>query len=241
MYILHAHWHPPTRPTETGSAGMLFWAEHGDGLPVKLKPKKGTVQPHPFCAAPEALKPLLAGLERVAEAAEKKLVNLLLPTTKFGPQPSPQLRADWDELVGSEVTGLNAWHVAGLWLSPAPAFTLLTRLADTAALPPQLHLGADVHYWQKAADLVLETLAQQKILPTLAQADAVGKVVHARWLPVLDGPQDGPRLARLLEALPPLCRAEADSPEHAPSPRTIVDTFLNIMTDALARQWGRTL
>lgn len=237
MYVLHAHWHPPTRPTETETAGVLFWAESSEGQLLKLKSKKGTVQPHPFCAAPEALRPLLAALEPVVTAAEKKMVVLLLPTSKFGPQPSPQVQHDWD-FVDSSPPNLTPWLAAGLWLAPAPAFNLLTRLANTGDLPPQLTLGTEVHYWHTAANLVLETLAQQKILPVLAQTDAKGKTFHARWLPVLDGPQDGPRLARLLEAMPPLCRAETDAPDNAPSPRTVLDTFLNTMTDALARRWG---
>ncbi|HRV91947.1 MAG TPA: DEAD/DEAH box helicase, partial [Anaerolineae bacterium] len=61
---------------------------------------------------------------------------------------------------------------------------------------------------------------------------------HARWMPVLDGTQDGPRLGRLIESMPPLCRAETNKPEEAVSPRLILDTFLNTMTDSLARQWG---
>ncbi len=238
MYVLHVHWHPPTRPAETDSAGMLFWAESGEGQP--LKPKKSrTVQAHPFCAAPETLKPLLAGLEPEVTPAEKKLVILLLPTTSFGPQPSPQLGHDWDILETKPPT-LAPWLVAGVWLPPAPAFALLTHLANSEALPSRLRLGADVHYWQTVAALVLETLAQQKILPVLAQADKAGKIFHARWLPVLDGPQDGPRLAQLLEAMPLLCRAETDAPANAPLPRTVLDTFLNTMTDTLARQWGST-
>lgn len=238
MYVLHAHWHPPTRPSDMETAGVLFWAESSEGQPpLKLKSKKGSVQPHPFCAAPEALKPLLAAVDTDVTAAEKKLVVLLLPTTSFGPQPSPQLSYDW-EILDNSPPSFAPWLVAGLWLPPASAFTLLTRLFSSETLPPHLALGADAHYWHTATNLVLETLAQQKLLPVLAQADASGKTFHARWLPVLDGPHDGPRLARLLEAMPPLCRAETDRPENAPTPRTVLDTFLNTMTDALARRWG---
>ncbi|MBN1994683.1 MAG: DEAD/DEAH box helicase [Anaerolineae bacterium] len=99
-------------------------------------------------------------------------------------------------------------------------------------------MGSELRYWQTAANLVLETLAQQKFLPVLAQPDPARLAYDARWLPVLDGPQDGPRLARLLEAMPPLCRAEAETSETAPSPRAVLETFLNTTTDALARRWG---
>ncbi len=214
---------------------MLCWAESSEGQPPKIKAKKGA--PHPFCATPELLKPLLAPLAAEVMLAEKKLVSLLLPSGKSGPQPSPQLQHDWD-MADSTPPVLSPWLVAGLWLPPVAAFNLLTTLAGTEKLPPQLVLGAEAHYWHTVANLVLETLAQQKLLPVLAQADAQGKSYHARWLPVLDGSQDGPRLARLIEAMPPLCRAETDQPENAPAPRTVLDTFLNTMTDALARQWA---
>ena len=138
MYVLHAHWHPPTRPTEMETAGVLFWAESSDGPPpLKIKSKKSAVQPHPFCAAPELLKPLLAGLEAEVTAAERKKVVLLLPTTKFGPQPSPQLGHDWD-ILDRAPPGLAPWLLAGLWLPPASAFRLLLQLANPEKLAPHL-------------------------------------------------------------------------------------------------------
>jgi SNF2 family DNA or RNA helicase len=144
---------------------------------------------------------------------------------------------EWD--LEPTALSLAPWLVGGVWLPPAEAFRLLTRLPGPNQLPPHLALGADVAYWQSVTPLVLETLAQQKLLPLLTLADPKRKIYHARWLPILDGPADGPRLAHLLEAMPPLCRAEGNHLAQAPPPRQVLDTFLNTMTDALARQWGQ--
>ena len=239
MYVLHTHWHPPTTPAETETAGVLFWVETSETQPLKQKGRKSRVaQPHPFCADPKETFQQLLLIHPQIPRGHTKQVSLLLPTTKFGPQPSPQLQHDWDIEDNASPT-LTAWLIGGVWLPPVEAFTFLSNLPSAESMPPQLTLGADSHYWQIVANLTLETLAQQKILPVLAQADASAKSFHARWLPILDGPQDGPRFARLLEAMPPICRAEAKTAGEAPSPRLVLDTFLNTMTDALARQWGQ--
>jgi SNF2 family DNA or RNA helicase len=237
MHVLHAHWHFPTASTESG--GMLFWAEDSEAtLPQKKRRSSKAAPPHPFCADPEAVKQLLNAFDSVVDTSHINWITLLLPALKSRPQPSPQLVHNWEIDDDSSPT-LAAWVVAGTWLSPVDAFYLLTNLPAVQDLPPNLALGSEVRYWQIVTNLVLETLAQQKLLPVLAQPDPDRTAFDARWLPVLDTPQDGPRLARLLEAMPPLCRAEADTPENAPSPRAVLETFLNITTDALARQWGQ--
>ncbi len=243
MKVLHAHWHFPTTPTESG--GMFFWAEDAAMTAPKGGRPTKKVKAHPFCTAPQAVAQWLGEMSSsflVAEEIKRKnshITTLLLPTTKFGPQPSPQLIHDWN-IEDSKPPELSLWSVAGPFLSPLEAFTMLTDLPVSENLPPHLVLGVDCHYWQTVAKLVLETLAQQKMLPLLAPIDANGKNFHGRWLPILDGPYDGSRIARLLESMPPSCRAEADKPENAPSPRRLLDTFLNTMTDTLARQWGQS-
>jgi len=119
------------------------------------------------------------------------------------------------------------------------AFALLTHLPSAENLPAGLIPGRDFQYWQSVSHLVLEILARQKMLPTLARADVAGKSYHARWLPILDGPNDGPRLARLQKEMPPLCRAETTDPAGAPHPRRLLDAFLNVMSDTQTRLWGR--
>jgi SNF2 family DNA or RNA helicase len=239
MHVLHAHWHFPTAPTDSG--GMLFWAENSQAaLPARQTGRRSKkVSPHPFCADPETTKQLLDAFSPMAHRSQINWLTLLLPTTKFGPQPSPSLVHDWDFEDGT-APSLTPWLVAGTWLSPIDAFHLLVNLPTSENLPPHLALGSEVGYWQIVTNLVLETLAQQKLLPVLAQPDPDRAAFEARWLPILDSPPDGPRIVRLLEAMPPLCRTEADTPEHAPTPRAVLETYLNTTVDALARQWGRS-
>ena len=125
---------------------------------------------------------------------------------------------------------------------------MLVDLPEIEAEKRQFTLGADAHYWGCVADLILEALAAQKLVPVLAMADPAGNVFHARWLPVLDSPRDGPRLAQLEAAMPPVCRCAL--PTHAPardkgqvekepSPRLLLTTFLHSGCDAMARKWGK--
>ena len=238
MRVLHAHWHYPTAPTEKG--GVLFWAEDSEAiLPPKQRGRRGKkAKPHPFCADPARVQTLLQNFNAYLDTSQINWMTLLLPTTSFGPAPSPYLLHEWDVGAGKAPT-LSPWIVAGAWLAPFEAFQLLTRLPGSENVPADLALGADARYWQSVTYLILETLAQQKLLPLLTQADPSRKIFHARWLPILDGPQDGPRLARLLTAMPPLCRAEGVTLEETRSPRPVLETFLNTMVDALARGWGR--
>ena len=245
MLVLHAHWQPPARPDDTGQ--VLSWAETSDApAPAWQRgrlPQKPLAKPHPFCAEPDALRPLLGGRPRQGQAV------LLLPASRTGPLPSPGLLHDWP-LDAETPPFLSPWVVSGLWLPAADALAALIDLldlemgvGDSAAEEParvQASLGADARYWHTAAGLVLETLAAQKLVPVLAQVDAKGRHFHARWLPVLDGPKDAPRLRRLEAAIPPVCLAGLPAEGSPPSsPHALLHTFLNSMCDALARRWGR--
>ncbi len=119
-----------------------------------------------------------------------------------------------------------------LALPAAAALHFLVAL-PTTALPHDIRLGDDVYFWRTAALLALETLAQHKLQPGL-QRDAAGNL-SARWLPVLDGPRDGPRLARLVAAMPPLCRAAPGG--DPPSARDLLDSFLTFLVDGAMRDW----
>ncbi len=239
MYVLHAHWRPPTSPADSGD--VVLWAENGLlPAPAKLRGRPSQKpKPHPFDDIPASLERLLATLELVQAVENLTEITLLLPTGRYGPQPSPYLQPDWALSEDDGPPGLAPWQITGISLPPPQAFIFLTGLPERENLPPGLVLGVDCQYWRLVCSLVLETLAQQKILPVMTQADSAGQSYHARWLPVLDGPNDGARLAQLQAAMPPLCRAAAIRPEDAPHPRHLLDAFLNTMTDTQARAWGR--
>jgi SNF2 family DNA or RNA helicase len=257
MFIFHAHWQPPRSPADTG--GVLFWAETSDApQPPRQKGRLGKrpkTRDHQFCAPPAILlessrpkakssknHPSLPSafclLPSELTGARPSQATLRLPTTRTGPQPSPGLLHDWE--LDEKTPALAPWTVSGVWLPPASAMQVLASLPLPEDLPPHVGLAADVRYWHTVALLVLEVLATQKLVPVLVPADAAGRTFHARWLPILDGPKDAPRLARLEAAMPPICRAEV-TPQGdgiAPTPRALLDTFLKTMADALARWWG---
>ena len=238
MIILHTHWQPPTTSTDQG--GLCLWAETSDAPQpprqrgrLAKKPKAST---HPFCLEHEALCTLDLWQEHLQSNGGEHQITLNLPSTRSGPQPSPALWHEW-ELDEKTPPFLAPWLISCLQLAPADALTLLTSLPADANLPPSISYGNDLRFWRTVAGLLLETLAAQKLVPVLSPAS---KGYHARWLPVLDGAKDGPRLARLEAAMPPLCRAGASNEAETPSPRHLLDSFIDITGDALARVWGRT-
>ena len=231
---------------------ILFWAETSESAAPGRSRGRVSANPkpkaHPFCAPPQAIRALLG-----CKAGDEGILTLRLPATRRGPLPSPELVHNWqldDDAQPRKDTlpFLAPWIIVGWWLPLAEALPLLVNLPELDAENVQFVLGADTCFWGHAAALVLETLAAHKLVPVIAPADASGKVFHARWLPVLDGPQDGPRLAQLEAAMPPVCRAayslspgvpgDEKAETHA-SPRALLGTFLNAGCDALARQAGK--
>ena len=241
MWVLHSHWEPPVMPNDPG--GVLFWAETTDAPEPKLKRGRQSYRPrprpHPFCAVAQTVQNLLETLGHEGPPSQPGSVILRLPSSRFGPQPSPQLLHDWS-LDDEEPPRLAPWQVEGLWLPATDAFLILAHLPLPEETPPSLSLGTDSRYWHTVSGLVLETLAQQKLVPVLVPADPQGTEYHARWLAVLDSPHDMTRLARLEAAMPPLCRAAFVREGDPPTPRTLLDRFIKTMTDAQARHWARS-
>jgi SNF2 family DNA or RNA helicase len=234
MFVIHAHWAPPRSPAETG--GILFWAETSDDTQPGWQRGRLAQNPrpkdHPFCA------PLLAVRRILNQKGDERAVVLRMPTTRTGAQPSPGLIHDWD-LDQDTPPFLAPWVVKGLCLPPAEALLLLVNLPEIDTADVQIALGADAIFWSRVSALALEALALEKLVPVLVPIDTAGKSFHARWLPVLDGAKDGPRLAQLEVAMPPVCRASIVDSDLSASPRKLIGTFLNTMGDALARKWGK--
>jgi SNF2 family DNA or RNA helicase len=216
MPILHAHYSPY-------DPGLTFWAENADAS--SPKPQRGRVaknpkpQPHPFCLSSKELRHNLAG--------ETRKVALRLPAVRGIPLPSPQLVHNWE--LDTENPTLAPFVVDGIF---CPAETALAVLLVFTSPQPDSSASFSpspvFRYWSLAANLVLESLAAQKFLPTITDK-------QARWQAILDSPKDAARLTRLAESMPPVCRAE--NPEI--SPKQLLNSFINTFGDALIRAWGR--
>jgi SNF2 family DNA or RNA helicase len=176
--------------------------------------------------------------------AKSGLFGLLLPSTRTGPAPSPELNHTW-ELDWETPAFLSPWIINGLFLPAGKAFSVLINL-PVENLTAGFVLGQDARFWQTAAKLVLETLAAQKMVPVLVQGKENGRHYYARWMPVLDGSKDAARLELLTSAMPTVCRAETplnsqllDRPRDN-SAHFMLDSFLRQHVDALVRTWARS-
>ena len=235
MLVLHAHWLPPQNSADAG--GVLFWAEASDSpAPIRQRgrrPRRVSIRDHPFCAPPSALSPILG------QAGSERTCVLRLPSTRSGPLPSPRLARAWES--NREIKpSLVPWNVSGLVITPSQALVLLVNLPSMDTETHLFTAGDDARFWHKAAALAMETLAAQKLAPTLTRGDSDGKRFYARWAPVLDGPKDAQRLSQLQAAMPPVCRAGQVSQGEPLSARAILLTFLNASCDDAARRWAKS-
>jgi SNF2 family DNA or RNA helicase len=220
MHILHAHYQPPQEDGKPG--GMIFWAETPEApQPAKQRgrtAKNPRPKAHPFAARPN-----LDG--------KKRALTLRLPTVRGIPLPSPELVHNWD--VDTENPSLAPFTVDGIWMPPVESLSVLLTYSTSQPDPTASYApGNSFRYWNMVAALTLEALAAQKLVPVIDGEDA-------RWLPVLDSPQDAQRLSKLEAAMPPVCRAEAEKEGEHLSPRTLLNSCLNIFCDSLAREWGK--
>jgi SNF2 family DNA or RNA helicase len=221
MNTLHAHFQTPQEHGKP--AGIIFWTETSDApqsVPQRGRTaKKPKPKTHPFATSPN-----LAG--------EKRTLTLRLPAVKGIPLPSPGLIHNW-EIDTAEPT-LAPFTVDGIWMSPTEALLVLLAYSTPQTDPGTSYRpGTCFRYWNMVVALALETLATHKLIPVIDGEDA-------RWLPVLDSPRDAQRLSQLETAMPPICRAEPTEEGEHLSPRILLNSFLNIFCDSLAREWGKS-
>jgi SNF2 family DNA or RNA helicase len=245
MFVLHSHWQPPRHPA--GAGGVFFWAETSEApAPQRVRgqlSRKYKPRPHPYILPPEKLRELIGAGTPLGEAKSGQF-GLMLPSTRTGPMPSPELNHSW-ELDWETPPFLSPWTINGLFLPSGKAFSVLINL-PVENLTAGFVLGQDSRYWQVAANLVLETLASQKMVPVLVQGKENGRHFYARWMPVLDGSKDAARLDTLTTSMPTVCRAETplntqllDRPRDN-SAHFLLDSFLRLQVDALVRAWAKS-
>lgn len=204
MLALHATWN--------GSA-LAFWAETSEEAPRRRgRPPKGA-RPHPFAANAEAIRHALPALP----TAEPVQLQLVLPADGARPLPSPAL----PQHAPKSAPALAPFRVEAL---PIPAGRAVPALAPRAreAQWDGVVLGADVQWWARAAAFLASLVARGRLLPELRESPW-----RASWRPLASEPSDQALLARLVEEMPPSCRAAGGSA------RAILEDFLAVAT----REW----
>ncbi|MCP9488875.1 MAG: SNF2-related protein [Solirubrobacteraceae bacterium MAG38_C4-C5] len=225
MIVVHAAW--------SRNARLRLWGEDSS-LPPRTGARRGrpaaspAPRPHPFACGAAALDAALGrlGVPLPSSTGGESVLTLTLPSSRRGPQASPQLlRPVEDDLAVERFDGLHAWNVPVLDL---PASSVL----DVAlALPPGpvagVVVGDSLRSLAEAAQLALELVARGRLRAALVRR---GDAWAARWLAVTDEAQDATRVELLERSLPAVVSASPDAPQAVA--REVVDAVV----DACARE-----
>jgi len=195
---------------------VLLWAEDGDRPAASGARSLRSARPHPFAADPAALMALHPG--------KPVTLTLLLPSAPGGPVASPELVRSRPRAAPPRAAPvLRPWTVPALAVDPA-------ELADPAE---EARYGASVAHLRALVELADDLAARGRVLPTLVREAGAP---HARWRPVVRG-LDAVAVEALVEALPPVGRAEQAAPrdERGADPQVLVDDGLAVLTDVAVR------
>ncbi|MDF0593764.1 DEAD/DEAH box helicase [Methanotrichaceae archaeon M04Ac] len=160
-----------------------------------------------------------------------KTIICSLPSTKKGPLPSPWLIKE--DSADEVLSGLSPWQIDALAFDPRAAFVMLLDLPVHP--PPGIVFASSLRFWIAAARFSLELIAREQFAPAIRDG-------AARWTPIIDE-DDQTRVKSLAKALPPSCLAlEEEGPSRkrskekgGPSPLQLVESFIDLTTDAFVR------
>ncbi|NOX63138.1 MAG: DEAD/DEAH box helicase [Chloroflexi bacterium] len=235
--VLHLHWRPSVGASIEPE--FLLWAETNNA--PQPKRQRGRLaatprpKPHPFAASEmRALRTLLQRFDpRIITQGEETL-TLMLPSTRTGPLPSPNLAHSWE--LDRESPRLAPWRIPTLRLPLESGAQLLGSLY-ACDCPEQVVLGSDIRYWRRVIDFILEILAKQQYIPSIQVWGEKAKVYRAVWEPVWEG-KFKESLDALATAMPPICRSESAERIEALSPRELLREFIHHVSDYIIRYWA---
>jgi SNF2 family DNA or RNA helicase len=232
-----------------GDGGRLcLWAEDS-ALPPQHDPRPGRPpkvpdpREHPFAAPVATLREAVADLTMSAapERFEQATPTLVLPSGRFGPEPSPGLIRD--EEMDAPVDRVSPWTVPALIVDASLLGTVLDALEDSG---PGVVPGQTVQYWQTVVSLASEFVRGGRVVPQLDLREGCGV---AMWRALPSTSEDFNRLRTLRESMPPLARARVtdavvDSAEDAKgwgqadvqSAREVLMETLDACVDTVVRQ-----
>ncbi|MBI2238696.1 MAG: hypothetical protein HYU54_09260, partial [Actinobacteria bacterium] len=235
LLVLHAIW--------SWRSVLYLWGEDADRLaersasgkdasssarPSPRKGRAGSPPPHPFAASLERVA-AAACLPGVADERADHPV-LLLPGAAGVPFPSRPLRSSWVPPTRAKPR-LAPWRVPALAIPAGPAADVLLALPEGRV--PGLVVGDSVRLLARTVQVALELAAAGRVLPGLAPGPD-GRL-RARWLPV-PGQEQAERLRLLVEAMPPVCRAElVDGASDGRHPDAVLSDMVGAVVDDVAR------
>ena len=221
MLHLHAIW---------VSGELHVWAEAAaGGAPGGAK---GDASATPDSAAPMAVVPVEELQREVGDFEDGLLV--------FGASPA-ELRLRWPHCDGRPCSSQGALRepielreltVPTLCFPPADAIDLLTGLPRFER--HTVRSTGSLRYWSRAAELVLELLARQYFVPDVYRA--ANGAYEGYWRVVIADEDTTRRVAALVSAMPPVCRAVGVGDADAAEPAELVENFLWTTVDALVRR-----
>jgi SNF2 family DNA or RNA helicase len=211
MIVLHALW-------DSRTSALCVWAESSTE-PIRSD-KSSTV--HPFALPPDTLTETVLTCSPSNEHAQPGTSTILLPSTRKGPLPSPELITHHEH---EKAAGLSPWDIPVVVYDTYTAFTFLVSLPTHP--PSKIAFSSSLRFWVEAAKFSLELLTRQCFIPTLQKRD---NTYQAFWEGYITE-DDADRMHTLSQVMPPVCRAcTPDKP-----PADIIKHFLNSTVDAFIR------
>src|SRR5579863_2378102 len=211
-------------------------------MPVSVRKQAGRQaeqaqmhQTHPFALPYKPLREALGELagSLLAQSAELDALTLRLPSTAKGPQSSPELIREQEDVM-QDITGFRAWDVETLTLVPGDALDFFLSLPDNA--PRGVAFGSSLRFWSTAASFASELIVGQEYMPALQETKRDRAVTYrAAWQAVLSD-DDMERMAQLAKMMPPVCWSYLPLGDKTASLlREMVLHFLNATVDAFVR------
>ena len=212
MLAVHGFW--------SRSRGLCLWAEDSERAVKSSSQALRTARPHPFAASSDALGEVHPGKHATA--------TLLLPALRTAPLDSPELVRITPRPAPITAPMLLPWSVPVVWFDPAATLAVLGDRADS------VRYGASVDFLAEVATFARELAVRGRVLPAL---DRTPQGPVARWRAVLQGP-DVVAMHALVTAMPPVGRAEPDSPVDAGGqrPSELVSDAVRALVDAVMRE-----
>jgi SNF2 family DNA or RNA helicase len=216
VYIVHGTFHLESRY-------FRLWGE-ADSLSARKAGRRAKTSQHPFAVSGNQLKDWTIKLVPHAQPEIESFL-LWLPGSQQQPQASPEMRAVGvfeDEV--SSLSNVHRWQIEGIVLTISDTVDLLLALVHRG------DTGSSLRFWRSAVLEALMLVIRQQVIPALEND---GFRYRAFWQALPEQPE---RLTDLAAQMPPLCRALAETPDSAPAPYKLLDTFVGAVVNSTIRE-----